>query len=173
MYLFGQDNCGINKPDLQFFEELFESTKKHKNIVELGTWLGFTAMYFGIVTSLRDGWCITFDIRDNRFKKIIPLWTPNITFIEVDLLHIPPQNIVKDAIGRENCIIFVDNGSKLRELQTLTPYIHKENLVVIHDVDVQFPESEILSVNGWVMNVERANRAKEIGSACRLLTYGG
>jgi predicted O-methyltransferase YrrM len=126
------EHTGVSQADRIFFEHIFKHNQHIKNIVELGTFLGVTSLYFGMLARLRNGKLTTFDIEDVRRDYVKKAWLPEMEFILTDVLGTPHPRVV-ELLKQPNTLIFLDNGDKSGEILLYTEYNASGNIVVPHD----------------------------------------
>ena len=113
------------------FREFFKSYKPDR-IIELGTMSGkFTHMIYNLRRELDNDFdIITFDINNYLVYGKVSSMPNKTTFHQMDILG----NI--DGIGKlikDNTLVLCDNGHKVNEVCSLTPYLKENCVIMAHD----------------------------------------
>jgi predicted O-methyltransferase YrrM len=121
-----------SQADRIYFEHIWKYNPQIKNVVEFGTLLGITSLYFGMFVALRGGKLITFDFVDERLKEVKKIWLPEMEYIKMDILVSAQQKVI-EYISKPDTFVFIDNGNKAKEVLLYTEHVANGNIVAVHD----------------------------------------
>ncbi len=155
---------GTSQADRIFFEHIWKRHPGIKNIIELGTWYGVTALYFGMLCRIRNGWIKTFDIVDVRIPEVKQAWLDTMTFLEKDVLN---EDVVEQTINSDT-LLFIDNGNKTKEVLKYARYVLVGGMIIVHDWQVEVDKPCVLD-NLWKLgfNEVYCDIAEMVGSSAR------
>ena len=125
--------------DRLFLDFILTNHPEYKNIVEFGTFRGWTSMYLGLTSRLRNANNLndnnkfhTFDIVDHRPVNVKNSWLDNMVFNLANLEEIPLDNKVISAVRNSN-FLFSDGGSKRIETILYANLLKKGSGIFVHD----------------------------------------
>ena len=132
--------------DLFFLNEVLNNpTTKLDTIIELGTYRGGLAVFFGLHALTRGIEFITFDKRPEPegetfqlYKKLCP-----ITFHQLDVFSDEAKKIVSDKAKAGTIFLFCDGGKKPQEFKTYAPIIRKGDFIFVHDKGREIHQREV------------------------------
>lgn len=157
----------IGKGDLLFLEHVLANNQNWSSTVELGTKVGLTSLYLGMAMHLRSGRFYTFDIVDCRNVAVKTAWLENMEFIQGDILSSPHERVIS-VMSQPNTLTFVDNGNKIKEVNTYAKHIAVGSGFVVHDWDTEIRIGNIdESLNLYGFKEEYNEIAMRLYSSCR------
>lgn len=136
------DLIGIGRGDLAYLEIVLSSFPKLTNLVELGTWYGYTALWLGMIARLRGGLLATFDIVDLRTDDVKRAWLNNMSF-RLGSVFDDKLNVVENLASAPNTFLFVDNGDKPREMHLFAHKLQSGSVVAVHDWPLECGPADI------------------------------
>jgi len=135
-YLFGRE-IGQSWNDLETWEFVLNVFDKiydnHiKWILEVGTWQGGMSFYLSQQAYAREKIFLTID--KERPLKPVPC------FLQWNINDgLPAFRYFNDNPG----IVFCDNGDKPKEVNIVKDLIHRESIIAVHDLTIEFNERDI------------------------------
>lgn len=126
---------------LYFMNKILHDNPDIKRVVELGTYSGGLAIFFGHVMKARGGEVLTVDINmpsnphsvlsisdiQNMFEIL------NIDFHQLNCFEYSTIELIKDFIKDERAIIFNDGGTKKDALPIYTNILKPNDIIWTHD----------------------------------------
>jgi hypothetical protein len=134
--LFGisAENYGVEAQDIQFLGMLIEAHPKWRNIIEFGTYTGLTALFMGLMLQDRNGILMTIDQGDSRPETVRKAWLPNMMTHTMDILEKPHNPGIESMIlSMSPCLVVMDNGNKIQEVNSYAPIIPVGSAFCVHD----------------------------------------
>lgn len=117
--------------DLALIREVIEEFHPF-TAIELGTAEGGFAAFLTSVLKEWDGQVLSVDHTQYWDAALATRYAPWLTLASGDLLA-SPHPLVVEWCGRENTLLYTDNGNKQRELELYVPLLRSRALVGTHD----------------------------------------
>lgn len=136
------DRIGVGHGDLLMLELVLATNPAISNLVELGTWYGYTSLYLGMAARLRGGALSTFDIVDLRPDDVKAAWLPEMFFFGGDLFSETFKD-ASDLASLPNTFLFVDNGDKPHELALFHSCLKPGSIVAVHDWEDEIGPADV------------------------------
>ena len=148
-HIYSKDIFGVSTmqswDDLFFLNEVLNNpTTKLNTIIELGTFRGGLAVFFGLHAFSRGIECITFDIRPEpeglfqRYRELLP-----ITFHSMDVFSEEAKSIVSEKAEKGRIFLFCDGGEKPMDFATYAPLMRDWDFIFVHDKGREIHQHEV------------------------------
>ncbi len=127
-------------------EQAFARYTNVQHVTELGTSVGITTLYLGLMARTRGGVLHTFDLqpRHHRVTEVRMAWLDNMIFAQEDVLVLN-SNVIT-SITRPNNFVWLDNGNKKLEFANYLQYVSPDSVVFTHDWEDEIVMDNVLQV---------------------------
>ena len=153
--------------DLYFLNEVLTDIR-FDTLIELGTYRGGLAVFFGLHAFSKDSEVLTFDIRPAPEGKLWPKYTAilPITHYSMDVFCEEAKNIVAEKAEAGRVLVFCDGGEKPKDFKTYAPLIEANDVIMAHDKGLYIHQHEVDQIaerNGLVPFLQEG--ADKVGAA--------
>ena len=132
--VFGTWNTGLGRGDFLYLDYVLHEKESVKNIIELGSMHGLTTVYLGVVSALRDGVTVSYDIQNlvpTHIRGVVnrlPIYFKTGDVLYDDLVW----SEILSELRLPDLMLFCDNGNKELEIARYAKHLKSGDVLMVH-----------------------------------------
>ena len=132
-------HCQHRSDDFPIIRDII-ATHRPSIAIELGTDAGGFAALLADTVAAWGGHAWTFD-RERKFSQLLLDTTPNLTFVQSDVLAEYDRTLTKLIDDHEPVLLYCDDGNKVREIAMYGALLNVGDLLATHDYNTEVPSA--------------------------------